>query len=313
MKPVRFGVVGLGGMGQIHCKSVKSGADTQLTAICDADPTTAETIGHEHGVPFFTDWRALIRSGHCEAVLVATPHPLHPPIAIAALQAGLPVLCEKPLAERVSAADRMIRAARRHRKPLGVMLQRRTAPAFAKAAELVRAGALGRIQRTALIAPVYRTQRYYDSATWRATWKGEGGGVLLNQAPHIIDLLLLLGGRPSTVYGRTATRLHRIEVEDVGEALLSYPDGGSGYLYCSTNEPAIAEALEVVGDRGRLTYRDGRLKVETFTPALTAFTYAAPAVWSAPATAELPVDAPVSEGDQSLVIQNFARHGCANR
>ena len=234
MKTVRFGVIGVGGMGQGHCNGLKKLEEITLTAVCDIDAATAKQVGETHGVPHFLRHQDLIKSGLCDAVIVATPHPVRPPIAIDAMKAGLHVLSEKPLSERVSTADKMIRTAKQKRVAFCVMFQRRTEPAVIKAIEIVRSGALGKVYRTALISPEYRSQAYYNSAGWRANWIGEGGGVMMNQAPHILDLFVLLA-----VYGRTETRLHNIEVEDLAEALLTYPDGGTGYLYV-LNQPSLA-------------------------------------------------------------------------
>jgi len=257
---VRFGVIGVGGMGQGHCNSLKRVEEAVLTAVCDIDPNTAKQVGETHGVPYFLRHRDLIRSGLCDAVIIATPHPPRPPIAVDCARAGIHILCEKPLSERVSTADKIIAAAKETGVAFAVDFQRRTEPAFRKALEIVRSGALGRIYRRTLISPEYRSQAYYDSGGWRATWKGEGGGVMMNQSPHILDLFILLGGKPSRVWGRTETRLHNIEVEDHAEAVLEYPDGGTGYFYCSTCEAGPGQMIEIFGDKGKLCYRNGKLQ-----------------------------------------------------
>jgi predicted dehydrogenase len=308
MKKVRFGVIGVGGMGQGHCNSLKKVEEAQLAAVCDIDPPTAEKVGQTHQVPHFTDYRQLLRAGLCDAVIVATPHPARPAIAIAAMKAGLHLISEKPLAERVSAADRMIRTARAAGVAFGVMFQRRTEPVYVKAIEIVKSGALGKIYRTAMISPEYRSQAYYNSAGWRANWVGEGGGVMMNQAPHIFDLFILLGGMPAEVFGRTETRLHSIEVEDLAEALLRYPDGGTGYFYCSTNEPGPGQMIEIFGDKGKLSVRDGQLRWVRYEPAVSEFTRGSTVMWSAPKAIEQPVEVPVAEAGHAVITRNFARH-----
>ncbi len=225
MDKVRIGVVGVGGMGYGHCKGVKEIDETILTCVCDGVQSLAESRSKEFDIPFFTDYNEMFASGLVDAVIVATPHWFHPDIAIAAFQKGLHVLSEKPIAVRVSDAERMIKASRKHKKVFAVMFQRRTEPVHRKALELIRSGAIGEIQRTLCLEPWYRAQAYYDSGTWRATWVGEGGGVLINQAPHGIDLFTMLGGMPSTVTAKTRTRLHKIEVEDEACAFLEYPNG----------------------------------------------------------------------------------------
>ena len=305
---VRVGIIGTGGMGQAHCAGIGKVAEARLTAICDIDPTTATKVGQEYNVPFFTDYRRLLRARLCDAVLVATPHPVRPPIAIAALQAGLHVLSEKPLSERISTADKMVATARAQGRVLGIMFQRRTEPLVQKAVELVRAGALGKIYRTTLISPEYRSQFYYDSGTWRATWGGEGGGVMMNQSPHILDVFVQLGGMPCEVFGRTETRLHRIEVEDLAEALLTYPDGGTGYFYCSTNEAGPGQMIEIFGDKGKLIFRDGQMRFFQFEPSVAEFTRSSNQMWGGPKCTEVPIEVTPGDTGHQAILRNFCRH-----
>lgn len=305
---IRFGIIGVGGMGQGHCSSMQKVTEAKLTAVCDIDPDTAKKVGEQHGVPSFVNHKELIKSGLCDAVVIATPHPVRPPIAIDAMNGKLHVLSEKPLSERVSSADKMIRTAKKNNVTLGIMFQRRTEAVFRKAIEIVRNGQLGTVYRTALISPEYRSQAYYNSAGWRANWIGEGGGVMMNQSPHILDLFILLGGMPKTVFGRVETRLHKIEVEDLAEALLTYPDGGTGYMYCSTNEPGSGQMIEVYGDKGKLTVRDGALKLVLYEPGIAEFTRTNTAMWGAPKGTEQIVDLPAGEAGHHVILRNFARH-----
>jgi predicted dehydrogenase len=215
-KILRFGVIGTGGMGQTYCRITKTSLPhAKLTAVCDVDPQTARNTGERYGVPFFTDYKKLIKSGLCDAVAVATPHPFHPQPAVDCMNAGLHVLTEKPLTERVSTADKMIRAARANKVVFAITFQMRLETIWRQAMQIVKIGMLGEIYRTAMLDMQYRSQRYYDSGTWRATWKGEGGGVLINQSPHLIDMFVQLAGLPSEVLGKTETRKHHIDVEDL--------------------------------------------------------------------------------------------------
>ncbi|MDO9541669.1 MAG: Gfo/Idh/MocA family oxidoreductase [Kiritimatiellia bacterium] len=263
---IRFGVVGVGGMGMGHCCSVQKVDNARLTAVCDVNFSTAEKAAQTLGVKAFADHHQLIRSGLCDVALIATPHPFHPQAAIDCMNAGLHVLTEKPLSERVSTAEKMIQAARRNRVAFAVNFQRRFEPAIVKAMELIRGGRIGSIYRAILISPEFRSQRYYDSGSWRATWSGEGGGVMMNQAPHVMDLFIQMAGIPSEVFGMIATRMHRIEVEDQADAILRYPNGGIGYLYCSTIEVKPGQMIEIFGDKGKLTWRDGKLSFYRFQP-----------------------------------------------
>lgn len=307
-KFIRIGVIGTGGMGQGHCHGMKHVPEAKLTAICDIDPATAEKVGTEFGVPYFTKDKDLIKSGLCDAVIVATPHPERPAIAMRAMRAGLHLISEKPLSERVSTADQMIATARETGVTFAVMFQRRTEPAVAKAIEIVRSGLLGKVFRTTMISPEYRSQSYYDSGTWRATWSGEGGGVMMNQSPHILDMFVQIAGMPSEVYGRVETRLHHIEVEDLAEAMLTYPDGGTGYLYCSTNEAGPGQMIEVFGNEGKLIFRDGQLKVYRFTPSITDFTRISTEMWAGPKCEEVPITLDEQQHGHTVIVRNFARH-----
>jgi predicted dehydrogenase len=303
------GVIGIGGMGRGHCLRIgREVKETVLAAVCDTDGPTAARAGAEFAVPHFRSHRALARSGLCDAVIVATPHPSHPPITVACVKAGLHVLTEKPLSEDIFTAERMVRAAQEHGVVLGVMFQQRFDPLCRAAREIVGRGDLGRIIRATLIAPDYRSQAYYDAGQWRATWTGEGGGVLINQAPHITDFFVGLTGLPETVTGTVATKAHRIEVEDFAQATLVYPGGGTGYLYATTTEPGPAMTLEIAGDRGKLLIRDWQLRLLRFTQPVSEFTRKNRDMWAKPAWEEVPVEVQRRPTGHADVMRNFARH-----
>ncbi|MCG2660654.1 MAG: Gfo/Idh/MocA family oxidoreductase [Kiritimatiellae bacterium] len=305
---IRFGVIGVGGMGCGHCASITRVKQARLTAVYDIDPATAEKVGKQFNVPYFLDYRQLIKAGLCDAIIIATPHPSHAPIAIDCMNAGLHVISEKPLSERVSMADKMVQAAKKNRVAFAVMFQRRFEPVIAKALAIVKSGQIGKIYRTCMISPEFRSQAYYDSGTWRATWAGEGGGVMMNQSPHIMDIFIQLCGMPSEVYGRTETRMHRIEVEDLAEALLKYPNGGTGYLYCSTNESGPGQMIEIFGEKGKLVFRNGGLKLYRFKPGIQRYLAFSKKMWGAPDTVEVPLKIPEKKSGHASVIANLVRH-----
>lgn len=307
---VRYGVIGVGIMGECHCRGIRRVANARLTAVCDGDAARVARAAAKFKVAPFTCHRDLIRSGVCDAVSIATPHPFHPEPAVDCMNAGLHVITEKPLSERVSTADLMIKAAEKNRVAFAVMFQRRFEPAMLKAIEIARSGALGRIRRTLMIAPEYRSQAYYDSGRWRATWKGEGGGVMINQAPHVMDLFVLLGGRPCEVYGRTETRMHDIEVEDLAEAMLKYPDGATGYFYCSTCEPAPGQMIEIFGDKGKLIFRNNKLKFFRYDPPVDLHNRdnLDPAALAAPRLIEEKLGIKARATDYTQVFENMTLH-----
>ncbi|MCX7993196.1 MAG: Gfo/Idh/MocA family oxidoreductase [Fimbriimonadales bacterium] len=312
MHTVRFGVVGLGGMGLGHCRFLKEVVpETELTAVCDVHPQRAQAAGEQFGVPHFTSHEAMFESELIDAVLIATPHYGHAPVAVSALEHGLHVLVEKPLCVSVSDGDRMIDAARRSGKKFAVGYQHRFRPEVQAARRLIQQGVLGEVRRTLLITAWYRTQAYYDSGGWRATWAGEGGGVLINQAPHFIDLWLWFGGMPSRVWGQTRAALHDIETEDEAFALIEYPNGAHGYLYATTNEEPGENLIEICGDEGKLRLHDWNLQVWKLKHPIRQFTYQAEGMWDGiPAERIEPPIEPKPEGaleGQPALIQNFAR------
>jgi len=309
MDKVRIGIIGVGGMGYAHCKSVVNLEETELTCVCDNDEEVARERGEEFGVKYFTDYNELIKSGLCNAVIVATPHWFHSEIAVSAFENGLHVLSEKPITVKVSDADRMVEAAEKNKKVFAVMYQRRTEWFVRKAKEIIDNGKIGEVLRTVCIDPWYRPQAYYNSATWRATWKGEGGGVLINQAPHTIDIFTYLAGLPSKIEAKTRTRLHDIEVEDEVSALLEYKNGAWGYYYTSTCEPVGPFHLEVSGDKGKLIIRGEDITFYNYETPIKEFTEKALDMWASLKTEEEKIIASsnLSSGS-SVIIRNFARN-----
>lgn len=308
-KCLKTAVVGLGAAGRYHCQAmVEAVPEMRLAAVVEAAPEVAEAMAAQFGVPAFASCRELIRAGVCEAVTIATPHTSHADVAVECFRAGLHVLSEKPLAESVVQADRMFRAARASRRAFGCILQERFNPYFREALRLVRSGRTGRLMRATLVYRDFRTQAYYDSNVWRATWRGEGGGVLLNQAPHHLDWLTQLAGCPESVSGRIATRMHRIEVEDHAEALLTFTGGATGYVLCSTNEPGQGNYLEVVGERARLVLENNRLAVFSYGRGLREIAAKSAEMWYRPEVEPVPTTVKACATNHAAALRNFAQH-----
>jgi len=304
---VRVGVVGVGGMGTGHCRSITEKVEEmELVAVADIVAERARQVGEEFGVRHFPDYKELIHSGTVDAVVVATPHYFHPVVSIEAFNAGLHVLSEKPVAVQVSMAEKMIEAARKAGKVFSVMFQMRATPAVRKAKELCEGGEIGEIRRTMLVSPEFRSQAYYDSGSWRATWAGEGGGVMMNQAPHIMDVFTMLGGMPSRVHGRCATLMHEIEVEDHAEAMLQYSNGACGYFYTSTCEVGT-RMLEIVGYKGKLQLVGGKLLFWRFEPPIDEFNRTNTEMWGSPKMQQVELDIQEAETGHQVILRNFAR------
>ena len=264
---IRLGIIGLGNMGSEHCRLILGGKcpEVKLAAAADLRPERREWAKEAlpAGTRIYGDGRELIRGGDCDAVLIAVPHYQHEPLAVAALEAGLHVLCEKPAAVQASCADRMIRAAEKAGKTLTFMFNQRTNCVYRAMKALLESGEMGALKRMNwIVTDWYRTQQYYDSGSWRATWAGEGGGVLLNQCPHQLDLLIWLCGMPCAVTARCLEgKWHRIEVEDDVSALLEFPDGATGVFVASTGDLPGTNRLEIDCEKGKLVCEDGRVRL----------------------------------------------------
>ncbi len=307
MQKIRIGVIGLGGMGQAHINKIEEIPETELTAVSDVDSEITKKISQEYQVPGFADYEKLLESELIDAVIIATPHYFHPEIGIKAMKKGIHCLSEKPIAVSVAAADKFLQAAEESGVVFAVMYQQRTLPEIRLAKKLIKSGRLGKIRRTSMIEPNYRAQAYYDSGTWRATWKGEGGGVLINQAPHGIDVFLLLGGMPNRVTAKVRTHLHKIEVEDEACALLEYPNGAWGYYYTTTNEVPTATSMEISGDKGKLLYQNGSLKFYSFKSSIPEFTFSCKDMWASPEVVERKLELPQYNTGHKEIIRNFCR------
>jgi predicted dehydrogenase len=253
---VRVGLVGLGSMGIAHGRDLVAGKvqSAKLTAVCDVDPTV---LVEWPNVQRFSDYRELIQSGLVDALLIATPHYEHTPISVEALAHGLSVLTEKPLAVHKADCERMIQAYDARPNPGQVfaeMFNQRTDPRYLKLRAMVQSGELGEIRRINwIITDWFRSEAYYQSGGWRATWRGEGGGVLLNQCPHNLDLWQWIFGMPKRVRAFCGFgRFHDIEVEDQVTAYLEYENGATGVFVTTTGEAPGTNRLEVAGEHGKV-------------------------------------------------------------
>jgi len=265
MEKVRIGLIGYGNIGRAHAHSIAYGLveGLELTAVCDIDENKlAQAEKNLPGLGFFTDYRDLISSNMVDAVLIATPHYLHPPIAVDAFVKGLHVLTEKPAGVYTLQVRQMNEAARKSGKVFGIMFNQRTNPLFRQARDLVRSGRLGRTKCLVwIITNWYRTQAYYDSGTWRATWSGEGGGVLINQAPHNLDLWQWIFGMPARLRASCCVgKYHDIEVEDEAAIYAEYENGATAAFLTSTGEFPGTNRLEITGELGKIVIEDGRLR-----------------------------------------------------
>ena len=263
MNKIRFGIVGVGVMGKNHADSLLNDEvkDGVLTAVYDIDPSKAEWL-KEKGVKVFDSAVNMFKSGEVDAVIIATPHYFHPPLAMEAFSHNLHVMIEKPAGVYTKQVREMNEAAAKVDRVFGIMFQQRTNSDFQKMREMVLAGELGEIKRTNwIITDWYRPQAYYNTGGWRATWKGEGGGVLLNQCPHNLDLWQWICGMPNKVTAFCHEgKWHDIEVEDDVTAYVEYPNGATGVFVTSTADAPGTNRFEILGDKGKLVYEKGILE-----------------------------------------------------
>lgn len=258
MDKVRLAVIGFGNMGIAHCSNLMANKvnNCVLTAICDNDPNKLKLAKNKYGdkLLYFASTDDLFKSNTVDAILIATPHYDHPVLAIEGFKHNLHVLIEKPAGVYTKAVKEANEEAKKTDRVFGIMYNQRTNPVYQKVRKLVQDGELGQIKRVVwIITNWYRSQSYYNSGGWRATWKGEGGGVLLNQCPHNLDLWQWICGMPSKIHTfMSFGKYHDIEVEDDVTAYAEYPNGATGLFITSTHETPGTNRLEISCDQGKL-------------------------------------------------------------
>lgn len=306
MNPVRLGIVGAGLMGQGHARNLLEGkiARCELRALCDPDPRQLAKFPQLRG---FSAIEELCAADCVDAVLIATPHYAHTTAGITALEAGLHVLVEKPISVHGADAERLIAAHRSPAQVFAAMFNQRTDPFFGEIRRLVRHSELGAVWRVQwTITNWFRPHRYYASGSWRATWAGEGGGVLLNQCPHNLDLYQWIFGLPRRVTGFCKFgRYHDIEVEDDVTAYFEHEDGAHATFIASTGEAPGTNRLEIAAENGRLVYEQDRLIwLRNDTPT-SDYSRTATDFFATPPHREIVLPLAGHGGQHVAVLQNF--------
>lgn len=298
----RYAIIGCAaGIATTHLKALARLPNAQVVGMSDINEERGAARAAETGSPFWASHQEMLAETQPDVAVIVTPHPFHAPLALDCFAAGAHVLVEKPLAVEVGEADQMIAAAEAADRLLVVNFQQRFRPVVERARALIDAGDIGPIVRVLCIEPWFRPAAYYRSASWRGTWAGEGGGVLMNQAPHTIDLLCHLVGAPAKVWGWTRTLCHAMECEDTAQAMLEYPNGTPGYLTISTVEAGIKGRIQVVGDRGALELVGSQLTIYRFEPGLREHMATSTEMFSAPQVHPEVVDMP-GDGDGHLAV-----------
>ncbi|SFB97464.1 Predicted dehydrogenase [Alkalibacterium subtropicum] len=257
-KKVRLGIIGLGAQGGMYAKFIKDGMvpNMEIGAICDIDTSKKDVVESDYpDVPFYEDYIEMMESGDVDAVVTTVPHYLHPEMGIEALKRDIHALVEKPAGVYTKQVKELNEFAQT--KPevtFGIMFNQRNNPLYKKIKEIVDSGDIGKIRRTNwIITTWWRPQPYYDQSAWRATWGGEGGGVLVNQAPHQLDLWQWICGVPESVYSKVSYGFRRnIAVEDEVTAVVDYGDGATGTFITATHDLVGTDRFEILGDKGKI-------------------------------------------------------------
>ena len=261
---IKLGIIGVGNIGTTHTNIILDGKapEIELVAVADHIVSRCDWVKEKlPGVKVFADGEEMINSGVCEAIIVATPHYQHPELTIKALNKGLHVLCEKPAGVYTKQAREMNEVALKSGLTFGMVFQQRADSINRKMKEIISSGELGAIKRVNLIiTDWYRSQYYYDSGDWRATWEGEGGGVLLNQCPHNLDILQWICGMPNKIHAFCHVgKWHDIEVEDDVTAYLEYPNGATGVVVTTTGDTPGDNRFAITLEKGMLICDKGNL------------------------------------------------------
>ena len=308
MEKVNIGIVGMGNMGKYHADYLIKGkvAHAELSAVCSTSPE--KLSAYKDPVAVFGNGEEMIRSGSIDAVLVATPHYQHTSLGICAIENGIHLMVEKPISAHKADAERLIEVSAQHPDIVfGGMFQLRTEPRYLKLKKLIADGDLGDIVRINwIITDWFRTEAYYASGGWRATWKGEGGGVLLNQCLHQLDALQWLVGMPSKVRSfAQCGRFHDIEVEDNVTAYLEYPNGATGVFVSSTGEAPGSNRFEIAGTRGRVILENDQIKFTRNESCMLEHSKNSPIGFSKPEVWEVDIPFGNAELPHAILMRNF--------
>ncbi len=307
MNQVRLGIVGVGVIGTMHAQNLLGGKIPRMTlgALADTDP---EALAKFPALKGFPNAGAMLASGMVDAVLVATPHYAHTTVGIQALQAGLHLMVEKPISVHRADCERLIGAWTNPSLKFAAMFNQRTDPHYIKLRQLVQSGEFGAIRRLNwIITNWFRPEIYYASGGWRATWAGEGGGVLLNQCPHNLDLFQWMFGMPNRV--RAFCRFgqhHEIEVEDEVTAYLEYASGATGVFITSTSEAPGTNRLEITADRGRVVLEHGKISFTRNEVPTPEFSRTTPNKFGSPPTWSIDIPVQGNGGQHVEILKNFA-------
>lgn len=314
MEKVKLGIIGVGAMGTNHINSIKNGLvpDIEITAVADIRENRRVWARENlpENVKIYDEGRKLIDAGECDAVLIATPHYIHPDLVIYALEHGMHALSEKPAGVYTKQVREMNEAAQKSDKTFAIMFNQRTNCIYRKLHEMIESGELGQMKRVNwIITDWYRNQSYYDAAGWKATWEGEGGGVLLNQCPHQLDLLQWLCGMPTKVRAFChEAKWHDIEVEDDVTAYLEFANGATGVFVTTTGDAPGTNRLEITFEMGKIICEDGKLIFDKLSQNLSEFCKTEKEGFKKPECERIEVETDGMNEQHVGVLKAFADH-----
>ncbi len=254
---IRFGVIGCGSIGAWHCIAIQEAAGAELAGVADAFPASAKKFSERFGVPAYESVDDMLHDPKIDCITICTPSGLHADLAVSAANAGKHVLVEKPMALTSEDADRIIEAGDRNHVKIGVVFQARMKDSTKMLKSIVDSGRLGRMVTADIFMKYYRSPEYYLAGGWRGTWKMDGGGALMNQGIHSVDLLQYLAGPVKSVYGVARTLVHKIEVEDTVVATVEFASGALGLIQATTAiHPGYPRRLSISGTNGTVSISD---------------------------------------------------------
>lgn len=316
MKEVRYGIIGLGNQGSTYIKEFFNKgkvANAKITALCDINPdkiAPAKEYTKGQKIEFFTDYKIMLESGLVDAVMVETPHYSHPEIVQECLNRGIHALVEKPAGVYAKQVKEMNATAGKSHALFGMMFNQRTNCVYRKMREMIADGEIGELQRVVwVITNWYRPQAYYDSSNWRATWCGEGGGVLINQCPHQLDLLQwVVGEMPETVHGFCGYgKWHDIEVEDEVTAYFRYKNGATGVFITTTGEAPGGNRLEISGTIGKLLCENDKIEFYRLSEDINEFSARNEVLFGSPEVEKIDVETDGENPQHLGIINNFTQ------
>ena len=309
MDNVRIGIIGMGNMGQFHAKDIIEGkvARGKLAAVGSTSPSKLAEF-EKKGIKVYGSGEEMITSGNIDALLIATPHYQHTSLGIAALEAGLHIMVEKPISAHKADAEKLIAKAKAHPDQVFAgMFQLRVEPRYQKIREIVQNGQLGDLMRVLwIMTDWFRSEIYFQSGGWRATWKGEGGGVLLNQCLHQLDAMQWITGMPNRVSSHVGIgKWHDIEVEDDVTCYMDFPNGATGAFITSSGETPGSNRLEIAGTKGRLILENDKLLLTRNAVPSDEWCKTSKIGFQQPETTEEEIPIPGSESPHAKLMTNF--------